>query len=615
MAQPEKANILLVDDQPGKLLSYEALLQDIGENLLMASSATEALELLLRHEVAVILIDVCMPDLNGFELARMIRDHPRFSKTAIIFVSAIHLAETDHLQGYDAGAVDYIPVPIVPELLRAKVRVFVDLYKKTKQLETLNAELESRVTERTAALEYSNSRLLKSEKGRALSLAAGNMGSWEYEAAEDFWYCDEGLNRILGVEKPSESASLELIQFCDVDEWRPFVSAFDNLTPESSTVQREMQIRRLDGGERICLVSAAASFGGGGELERIDGVMVDITERKEVEKTQKLLAREVDHRARNALAVVQAIMRLTKADNLADYATKVERRVHALAHTHELLSNARWQGADIRLLVRDEMAPYDETRIRVKGPSVILAPERAQSTALALHELATNAAKYGALSASAGLVSITWTFEQNLLELNWIESGGPPVSAPVRSGFGTKIIQASLDSSRGDGAEFDWNPSGLRCRLRVQCGLPSGALSGADPIESQSPAPAGRRRVMVVEDEALIAMFICDCLDEFGYDVDGPYPDIESALRVAGKRSVDFALLDVNVAGTPVYPVARLLRAAGVPFVFLTGFLGDSLEAEFAEVPVLAKPIEKDAIAAAATRMLATADAALKRTA
>ncbi len=146
MSELEKANILLVDDQPGKLLTYEALLKDVGENLLMAASATEALQLLLRHDVAVILIDVCMPDLDGFELARMIREHPRFCRTAIIFVSAIHLAETDHLRGYDAGAVDYIPVPIVPELLRAKVRVFVDLYKKTKQLEMLNAELERRVT-------------------------------------------------------------------------------------------------------------------------------------------------------------------------------------------------------------------------------------------------------------------------------------------------------------------------------------------------------------------------------------------------------------------------------------------------------------------------------------
>src|SRR5581483_532482 len=136
----DKVNILLVDDQPGKLLSYEVMLRDLGENLLMASSANEALEVLLKNEVAVILIDVCMPELDGFELAAMIRQHPRFQKTALIFISAIHLSESDYLRGYDAGAVDYVPVPVVPEVLRAKIRVFVDLYRKPRQLERLNAE-------------------------------------------------------------------------------------------------------------------------------------------------------------------------------------------------------------------------------------------------------------------------------------------------------------------------------------------------------------------------------------------------------------------------------------------------------------------------------------------
>src|SRR5574337_327861 len=107
----DRINILLVDDQPAKLLSYEAILEELGENLLKARSANEALELLLRNEIAVVLTDVCMPDLDGFELARMIRDHPRFQRTAIIFVSAVLLTDLDFLRGYQAGAVDYVPVP------------------------------------------------------------------------------------------------------------------------------------------------------------------------------------------------------------------------------------------------------------------------------------------------------------------------------------------------------------------------------------------------------------------------------------------------------------------------------------------------------------------------
>jgi CheY-like chemotaxis protein len=123
----EPVNILLVDDQPAKLLSYEVILEELGENLIKAASGREALEQLLRHEVAVILVDVSMPELGGYELAGMIRDHPRFAETAIIFVSAVYLSEIDSLRGYQAGAVDYLPVPVVPDLLRAKVRVFCDL--------------------------------------------------------------------------------------------------------------------------------------------------------------------------------------------------------------------------------------------------------------------------------------------------------------------------------------------------------------------------------------------------------------------------------------------------------------------------------------------------------
>ncbi|MFZ0814033.1 MAG: PAS domain-containing protein [Candidatus Sulfotelmatobacter sp.] len=152
MGTNEKVNILMVDDQPAKLLSYEVMLGGLGENLIKAPSAKQALEILLKTDVAVVLMDVSMPELDGFQLAAMIRQHPRFQRTAIIFVSAVHLTDLDQLKGYEHGAVDYISVPVVPELLRAKVRVFAELHRKTRQLETLNRELEQRVLERTEEL-------------------------------------------------------------------------------------------------------------------------------------------------------------------------------------------------------------------------------------------------------------------------------------------------------------------------------------------------------------------------------------------------------------------------------------------------------------------------------
>ncbi len=143
MTMREKVNILMVDDQPAKLLSYEVILAELGENLIKANSGREALEHLLKVDVAVVLMDVSMPELDGFELADMIREHPRFQKTAIIFISGVHLTDLDRLNGYQRGAVDYISVPVNPELLRAKVSVFADLHRKTHQLEILNRELRS----------------------------------------------------------------------------------------------------------------------------------------------------------------------------------------------------------------------------------------------------------------------------------------------------------------------------------------------------------------------------------------------------------------------------------------------------------------------------------------
>src|ERR1700704_4113287 len=195
-----KVNVLLVDDQPGKLMSYEVMLEELNENVIKTSSAKEALEVLLKTEVAVILVDVCMPDLDGFELAAMIREHPRFQRIAIIFISAIHISEADSLRGYDAGAVDYVPVPVVPEVLRAKVRVFAELFRKTKQLEELNRELERRVAERTTELKSSTTRLLQSEQLRSLALAAGQMGSWDWDAVSGVFSWDEGQYGIFGVD-------------------------------------------------------------------------------------------------------------------------------------------------------------------------------------------------------------------------------------------------------------------------------------------------------------------------------------------------------------------------------------------------------------------------------
>jgi PAS domain S-box-containing protein len=465
----EKVNILLVDDQPAKLLAYEVILKELGENLVVASSGREALEYLLKNEVAVILVDVCMPELDGFELAAMIREHPRFRKTAIIFISAIQVSDFDRLRGYEMGAVDYVPVPVVPEVLRAKIKVFAELYRKTRQLERLNAELEDRVRARTAELEESHQRLVESEQRRSLAIAAGKMGSWDWDWINGDWMWDEGQYQIFGLDPKDFVVTPANVQALlhpdDINELRKAQAQF---AKGVKSYEAEFRIVRPNGEVRWCAGTAAVTVDPAGRVVRVSGVTIDITERKHAEERQNLLAREVDHRAKNALALAQSIVRLTRGDNVKAYVQSVEGRINALARVHTVLSLSSWQGAEIRRLVDEELAPYSVgSRIALSGPEVQLRPTTAQTLALALHELVTNSAKYGALSSPSGRLAVNWRDATGVLELIWEEKGGPPVQVPVSRGFGTRSVIASIESQLGGKADFDWRPEGLLCRLSV----------------------------------------------------------------------------------------------------------------------------------------------------
>src|SRR5215212_7459291 len=425
MMDQDKVNILLVDDQPAKLLAYEVILKELGENLVKASSGREALEFLLKNDVAIILVDVCMPELDGFELAAMIREHPRFQKTAMIFISAIQVSDIDRLRGYEMGAVDYVPVPVIPEVLRAKIRVFAELYRKTRQLERFNADLENRVRARTAELEDSNARLLESERRRSLALAAGRMGSWDWDWVNGDWMWDKGQFQIFGVDPQNfvvTTASVKaLLHPKDFHELR---LAIAQLGRGKRSHEAEFRVNRPDGEVRWCVGTAAATVDKSGRVVRVSCVTVDITERKRAEQRQNLLAREVDHRAKNALALAQSIVRLTRGETVKAYMQAVEGRISALARVHTILS-------------------------------------------LSLHELVTNSAKYGALSTLSGRLSLHWGIHGDVLHMVWEERDGPVVEKPVSRGFGTRSVIASIESQLGGQAEFDWRSEGLICRLSV----------------------------------------------------------------------------------------------------------------------------------------------------
>ena len=610
MAAQEKVNVLLVDDQPAKLLSYEVILQELGESLIKTSSAREAFEFLLKNDVAVVLVDVCMPDLDGFQLAAMIRDHPRFQKTAIIFISAIHLTDVDRLRGYEMGAVDYVPVPVVPEVLRAKVRVFAELFRKTRQLHQLNLELERRVAERTAELKSSTARLLQSEQLRSLALAAGQMGSWDWDAVSGGFTWDEGQCRIFGIDPKRFSLTPESVRaMIHPEDWQRLRAALAGVSEHGQTFQTEFRVYRPGGEMRWCIGAAAASIDARRQVVGLSGVTVDITDRKSAEERQNLLVREVDHRARNALAVVQSIIRLTRAESKEAYVEAVEGRITALSRAHVLLSQSRWQGANLSRILDEELAPYrrsDGEKIVSSGPEVFLDPATAQIVALTLHELATNAAKYGALSSSSGRVMLSWQLAADRLDMGWMESGGPVVRAPVAQGYGTRVIGASVERQLDGSAIFDWRPEGLRFTMSIPLGEKSKPIEGQsdryaarDRNGANGPGVVSGNRLLLVEDEALTGMMMSDMLTDLGFEVIGPVARLADALAAAGREDFQAAVLDVNLDGEMVYPVAEAVLARGVPFVFVTGYGAEGIDRRFAQIPVLQKPIERQMLRSA----------------
>ena len=300
MSVPEKVNILMVDDQAGKLLSYEAILGELGENLIQAMSAKEALEKLLKTDVAVVLMDVSMPDIDGFELAELIRQHPRFQKTAIIFISAVHLTDVDRLKGYQHGAVDYLSVPIVPEVLRAKVRVFAELHRKKLQLERLNSELEQRVAERTQQLEQKALALLKlnsdlAQKHQELDAIVQTApdiifsrqpdGSREYISSRFYEYTGAPLGSAVGV---------GWLEYLHPDDKDASVDRWMRCVQSGEAYESEYRIRGADSQYRWFRARAVPVRDADGSIVKWYGTCSDIHDSKLLEQSIRDSAVELE---------------------------------------------------------------------------------------------------------------------------------------------------------------------------------------------------------------------------------------------------------------------------------------------------------------------------------
>jgi PAS domain S-box-containing protein len=367
-----------------------------------------------------------------------------------------------------------------------------------------------------------------------------------------------------------------------------------------------------DSGEEFPIEASISQVVVGGE--RLSTVILrDITERRTNEETRGLLAREVDHRAKNALAVAQALVTLTKADTIEDYAETVRGRLAALGRAHSLLSQSLWQGAAIEQLIRDELEPYArEGQLEMSGGSAMASADSVQSLSLLFHELVTNAVKYGALSSEDGRIRINWKVVGDRFVIRWTESGGPRVSVPSHEGFGTKLLREVTGRQLAAELNFDWDPRGLRAEIR----LPSRAVvaqgptpiaertaSASDETSGKQPSDSSERRILLVEDEQLVALALSSELSDLGWMVVGPAATLVEAQALLAS-SFDAAVLDVNLGGRAVYPVAEALLGKRVPFVFCTGYEVADPEGRFPGVPVIRKPVSGKAVSAALRDLL-----------
>ena len=231
----------------------------------------------------------------------------------------------------------------------------------------------------------------------------------------------------------------------------------------------EHRVLRIDGSAGWIQSRAIPLLDADGEIAEWCGMASDVTERRRAEEHRKMLMAELDHRVKNTLAAVQSLAAWTLAPDARHMALRG--RLAALAHAHNLLAASQWEGAGLAGVVEAALAPYRGERVALAGPDVRLGPQAAQTLSMALHELATNAAKYGALSSSQGRLEVAWQVapcaDGRRLTLTWQETGGPPVRKPERTGFGSKLIEQGLAYELDGEAELDYRPEGLRCRLAI----------------------------------------------------------------------------------------------------------------------------------------------------
>lgn len=585
---------LIVDDVAENVMALEALLHRDGLEIHHAFSASQALELMLVHDYALAFLDVQMPETDGYELAELMRGAERTRRVPIIFVTAAERDDTRRFRGYEAGAVDYIFKPIDPMVLRSKAEVFFRIGWQARDLARQRDEMQAIARHRDLA----NARLKAHADNSPLAFVEidwfMNIRAWT-----------AGAERLFG-----RSASEMMGRKADSAPWlgpealamvRGWMQPADGVPPRYIAEVGGVCARGLD---IHCELYGSVLRDPETGLQSLALQILDVGGRHKAEQERLLLIGELHHRIKNTLANVQAIARQTlrQCASLESFEQSFGGRLQALARAHAMLSDATWSSTLLEQLIHGQFqaGALDPDRVQLRGPRVELSPENTLRMALSLHELGTNAGKYGALSAAGGEVLINWRLHDNGLELQWQELGGPPVVPPTRPGFGSTLIRSAAGGDP-EAIKVEWRPEGVVWTIRLSDGV-NGVGEAAPLPDAASPSPPASPlefdgcRILVVEDEPLIAFDLASELEDAGAVIVAIAGTVDEALEIVNTASMDLAVLDGNLGGKPVDPVAAALSARNIPFCFVSGYGRSHLPQAFAEAPVVEKPFRPDVL-------------------
>jgi signal transduction histidine kinase len=543
MPEAQKVNILLVDDQPARLLTYESVLKDLDQNLVSARSGVEALEKLMRQDFAVVLLDVSMPDMDGFEAARLIHEHPRFERTPIIFVTGVHISELDRLRGYKVGAVDYVSIPVVPEILRSKVAVLVELYCKRRELSDLNrnlAEANERLAEANNALQAEKTRELQTLNS---SLQAANLEM-------------ERTNLALQTEVGERARVEQALKEADrhKDEFLAMLAheLRNPLAPIRNAVHL-IKMRSLEDAQ-LCLARDVIER----QLKQLTRLVDDLLDVSRITRGKINLSRE---RLELADLMSRAVETVAPAIEARGHALTVElperplrlygdpvRLVQALANV--LGNAAKYTGAGGRITLSARRRNRD-AEITVSDNGMGIAPEVLPR----IFDLFTQMDERMERSPSG--LGIGLALVRRLVEMH----GGTVAAASAGPGLGSEfIIRLPVSVERADEAD--------------------GAGAGpGEPPGRDAPGLAARRRILVADDnlDALETLATLLALD--GHEVYRARDGAE-AFEVAQRERPEVALLDIGMPRANGYEVATRIRrepwGRSTTLVALTGWGQDA---------------------------------------